>query len=177
MRTLPGSASDVGGDRQRQRSIANMLLQTRLFALGTLSNIAHTPPPQKLRLCTTQDGMLLTLLCNTVSSREEDSSIRDKTFAVIFNLLSIETAQLLVTHARLLDCLVEAASTPGTNTPESAGTMAFRSLNALSQVVTSRGLEEYQVLVRRAIDQVNVSRRFHDMAVPLESSSPEPEPS
>ncbi len=116
-------------------------------------------------------GLLLNLLCDTCSSNEEPA-VRDKSYAVIFNLVSAETAEILSSHARLLDLLVEAASVPlnlqGANTAENASTMSFRSLNALYQAVSSNGPEESRLKVRRAIEQVNMARRFHDMAVPQE---------
>lgn len=168
MKTVPGSGNEA------RNSLGAMLLQTRMFALGTLRNIAHTPSPQKFRLCTTQDGMLLNLLSDTALSDEEDPSVRDKAFAVIFNLVSPDTAEMLILHPSLLDSLVEAASVPsnlqlqGASTAESASTMSFRSLNALDQAVATRGSEECHVKVRQAIEQVNMARRFHNMTVPLE---------
>ncbi|KAL7531349.1 hypothetical protein ACHAWF_003732 [Thalassiosira exigua] len=165
MRVLPWSGNES------RSSLVAMLLQTRTFALGTLRNIAHTPPPQQYRLCTTQDSMLLHLLCDTTRS-DEDSAIRDKSFAVIFNLVSTDTAEVLISHTRLLDTLVEAASLPSqsqvSNTPESASTMSYRSLYALDQAVLSRGPEECRLRVRHAIDQVNMARRFQNLAVPPE---------
>lgn len=165
IRTLPENANDA------RNAIGTMLLQTRMFALGTLRNIAHTPSPQKIRLCTIQDGMILNLLCSATQS-DEHTTIRDKAFAVIFNLVSPDTAELLISHPRLLDSMVEASSVlanlQGSNTAESASTMSFRSLNALEQAVASRGPEECHIKVRHAINQVNMARQFHDMAVPPE---------
>lgn len=166
MKTVPISG---GSDTSPQpRAFVTMLLQTRLFALGTLRNIAHTPSPQKLRLCTSQGGRLLNLLCDTTSN-DEDSAIRGKTFAVMFNLVSTETAELLISHPRLLDSLIRGASATnqGESSPESANTMAFRTLHALDQAVASRGSEEIRLTTRQAIEQVNAARRLQNMAVSL----------
>lgn len=160
----------LSGDIARSLSGAK-LLQARLLALGTLRNIAHTPSPQQYSLCTLDDGMLLNLLC-TSTQKNEDLAVRDKAFAVIFNLVTTETAELLVLHPRLLESLVEAASVPtnfeGSNVAESASTMSFRSLHALDQIVSTRGPEECRIKVRRAVEQVNMARRVHDMTVPQE---------
>ena len=163
-KTVP--ISGPSSDTSPPRAFVTMLLQTRLFALGTLRNIAHTPSPQKLRLCTSQGGRLLNLLCDTTSS-DEDWAIRGKTFAVMFNLVSTETAELLISHPRLLDSLIRGASAPnqGESTPESANTMAFRTLHALDQAVASRGSEEIRLTMRQAIEQVNAARRLQNMAV------------
>jgi len=169
LKTLPTTGS--GSTDASSKAIVTMLLQTRLFALGTLRNIAHTPPQQKLQLCTAQDGMLLKLLCDTVAtSSSEDPAIRGKAFAVIFNLVSSQTAEILISHPRILDYLTEAASNPdqGESKPESASTMAFRSLHALDQAVTSRGSsdETRRLMVRRAINQVTLTRRIQGSTKP-----------
>jgi len=169
LKTLPTTGS--GSTDASSKAIVTMLLQTRLFALGTLRNIAHTPAQQKLQLCTAQDGMLLKLLCDTVAtSSSEDPAIRGKAFAVIFNLVSSQTAEILISHPRILDYLTEAASNPdqGESKPESASTMAFRSLHALDQAVTSRGSsdETRRLMVRRAINQVTLTRRIQGSTKP-----------
>ena len=181
MKALPSVPSvstgdSVGASSSSSSSSSNhLLLQTRMFALGTLRNIANTTSPQQYRLCTTQDGMLLDLLCDitTHSSEGEDSSIRDKAFAVIFNLVSKDTAVLLISHPRLVDTLVEAASVHTTLqeamniSVESASAMSFRALNALDGAVASSDCpEELRFKVRQAIDRVNEARRYNEMAVP-----------
>ena len=85
----------------------------------------------------------------------------------MFNLVSTETAELLISHPRLLDSLIRGASAPnqGERTPESANTMAFRTLHALDQAVASRGSEEIRLTMRQAIEQVNAARRLQNMAV------------
>ena len=180
MKALPSVPSvstgdSVGASSSSSSSSNHLLLQTRMFALGTLRNIANTTSPQQYRLCTTQDGMLLDLLCDitTHSSEGEDSSIRDKAFAVIFNLVSKDTAVLLISHSRLVDTLVEAASVHTTLqeamniSVESASAMSFRALNALDGAVASSDCpEELRFKVRQAIDRVNEARRYEEMAVP-----------
>ena len=144
-RHAPRSASgDVGARR----------LQTRLFALGTLRNLAHAPPPHKRRLCTTQ---VLNVLCGAARSGREPS-VRDKAVAVVFNLVSSDTAQIIVAHPGLLGSLVDAASMPvncqEASSAYNASIMACRALNALHQM-TSRGPEACHASVRAAIERVS----------------------
>lgn len=148
------------------RDVSARLLQTRLLALGTLRNVAHVPSPHKRRLCATRGGALLDVLCDA-THRSEDPSICDKAIAVAFNLVSADTAEVLVAHPRLLDSLVDAASRP-INFPEAnaasdTSIMACRALNALDQA-TSRGSEECHARVRAAIDRVTRARQCHSIA-------------
>ena len=71
-------------------AINKILLQTRRFAVGALRNIASTTPQQKYCLCQFQNGFLLNSLCD-VTQNENDSIVRDKAFAVIFNLSCTDT--------------------------------------------------------------------------------------
>ena len=130
-----------------------MLLQTRMFALGTMRNIAHTSPSHQLRLCTNQNGMVLNMLCDITQDGDFDSAVRDKAFAVMFNLVSNSTLNVMISHPRLLDILVGAASAGHTNVQ--ASTTSFRALNALA---SSHGAPECLNKVRLAIEQVNRAR-------------------
>ena len=90
-------------------TLHDMATQARRFAMSTLRNIASAPPEQKYRLCTFENGILLDSLCSAAQDVHDQVS-KEKSFAVIFNLVCSDTAEILSMHPKLLELLVNASS-------------------------------------------------------------------
>ena len=144
----------------------NTVLRTaRRFAIGTLRNLANTPPRQKVLLCSYQERIILNVLCDATED-DRDTVLRDKAFAVIFNLISSDTANDIIAHPRLLDVLVDAASATTSDTgTESSSSMSLRSLQSLELLLSEDIPESSHQRLRQALDQVSVARRLTEIRV------------
>lgn len=146
------------------QAINDMASQTRRFAMSTLRNIASAPPDQKYRLCTFQNSILLDSLCNAALN-DHDPVTKEKSFAVIFNLACIDTAEILISHPQLLELLADAASLPSPGSSQGGDSnnklelseMPYQSLVSLSQAMNHLSLDSRGRL-QNVLSQVNLSR-------------------
>ncbi len=141
-------------------TLQDMATQARRFAMSTLRNISSAPPEQKYRLCIFENGILLDSLCS-VAQDVHDQVCKEKSFAVLFNLVCSDTAEILTMHPKVLKLLVEAvtlqhpSSSRGDTTelPE----MPYQSLVGLSQFASCLSYDA-NVRLENAITIVNSSR-------------------
>ena len=162
--TLSILPNRVEGEAEAE-SFNTVLRTARRFAIGTLRNLANTPPRQKVLLCSYQERIILNVLCDATED-DRDTVMRDKAFAVIFNLISNDTANDIIVHPRLLDVLVDAASAPTSDTgTESSSSMSLRSLQSLELLLSGDMPESSHQRLRQALDQVSVARRLTEIRV------------
>mmetsp|Transcript_20259 Transcript_20259/g.30383 ORF Transcript_20259/g.30383 Transcript_20259/m.30383 type:complete len:500 (-) Transcript_20259:1183-2682(-) len=125
------------------QTLNDMATQTRRFAMSTLRNIASAPPEQKYRLCSFKNGILLDALC-TAAQDDHDPVAKEKSFAVIFNLVCSNTVEILTMHPQLLELLVDAVASShprhphvsqgGKHSKVELSEMPYQSLVSLSHV-------------------------------------------
>lgn len=162
--TLSILPNRVEGDADAE-SYNTIIRTARRFAIGTLRNLANTPPRQKVLLCSYRERIILDVLCDATED-DRDMVLRDKAFAVVFNLISNDTANDIITHPRLLDVLVDAASATTSDTgTESSSSMSLRSLQSLELLLSGGIPESSHQRLHQALDQVSVARRLTEIRV------------
>lgn len=142
------------------QGIHDVATQARRFAMSTLRNIASAPPEQKYRICTFQNGIFLDSLCN--AARNDDQVAKEKSFAVLFNLVCDDTAETLIFHPQLLELLAGAATLPaprfqGDSNKMELSEMPYQSLLCLSQAVNHLS-QDARIRLEEALLSVNSSR-------------------
>lgn len=150
------------------QGLLDMATQTRRFAMSTLRNIASAPPAQKFRICTFKNGILLDSLRNAAQN-DLDPVVKEKSFAVLYNLVCNDTAETLVSHPQLLELLANSATPPSPRTtPQGAGSnkmelseMPYQSLVGLSHAAV-RLSHESRSRLERVLVSVNLSTSVMD---------------
>ena len=141
-------------------TLNDMATQARRFAMSTLRNIASAPPEQKYRICSFENGILLDSLCRTAQG-VQDPVAKEKSFAVIFNLVCSDTAEILTMHPKLLELLVDAVSSrrPSSSQGDNVelSEMPYQSLVGLSQFGTCLSYDA-RVRLENALSLVKSSR-------------------
>lgn len=102
------------------RGVSAILLQSRRHACGTLRNIAAAPRKYKRRLCRMKTGKFLDILADIAKS-DNDSEVRSKIHATLFNLVSADTAKLFTEKKNVLDVIIATATTDEANYDENFG--------------------------------------------------------
>ena len=141
-------------------ALNDMATQARRFAMSTLRNIASAPPEQKYRICSFENGILLDSLCSTAQA-VHDPVAKEKSFAVIFNLVCSDTAEILTMHPKLLELLVDAISSHRPSSSHGGNMelseMPYQSLVGLSQFGTCLSYDA-RVRLENALSIVKSSR-------------------
>ena len=141
-------------------NLNDMATQARRFAMSTLRNIASAPSEQKYRICSFENGILLDSLCITAQD-VHDPVAKEKSFAVIFNLVCSDTAEILTMHPKLLELLVDAVSSQRPISPHGGdmelSEMPYQSLVGLSQFGTCLSYDA-RVRLENALAIVKSSR-------------------
>ena len=121
------------------QAIHDMAAQTRRFAMSTLRNIASAPTEQKYRLCTFSNGILLDSLYSAAQN-VNDPVAKEKSFAVLFNLVCSDTAEILILHPHIMELLADAVTAPrpaptnvGDGSRMELSDMPYQTLVSLSQ--------------------------------------------
>lgn len=143
-------------------TLNEMATQTRRFAMSTLRNIASAPSQQKYRICTFDNGIFLDSLCNAAQN-DQDLVAKEKSFAILFNLVCTDTSEILLLRPQLLELLTDAASLPPQQQQAGAvrntqlSEMPYQSLVSLNQASNSLS-HDARIRLDNALSQANSSR-------------------
>ena len=93
----------------RSRTVQDVVIQTRRYAVGALRNLAAAPRRIKIGLCEYQNGHLLDTLTDAALN-DGDENVIVRAFAAIHNLAVQDTAEKMIQHPALVLALKGALS-------------------------------------------------------------------
>ena len=85
----------------RSKTVRDILLQTRCYAVGAIRNLAAATRRTKIQLCNYKNGHILDALTD-VALNDPDRGVQNRAFAAIHNLAVHDTAQKMVERPALV---------------------------------------------------------------------------
>jgi hypothetical protein len=95
----------------RSRTVVEILVNIRRYAVGALRNLAAAPRKHKITLCHYNNGHVLDVLTDAALN-DTDQAVKDRAFAAIHNLAVHDTAPLIIGRPALVMALKDVLMTP-----------------------------------------------------------------
>jgi hypothetical protein len=99
----------------RSRTVVEILVNIRRYAVGALRNLAAAPRKHKVILCHYSNGHVLDVLTDAALN-DTDQAVKDRAFAAIHNLAVHDTAPLIIGRPALVMAIKDVLLTTPTTT-------------------------------------------------------------
>jgi hypothetical protein len=128
--------SDFG---KGSKTIQDLLLQTRQYAVEILRNLASSPRKNKSLLCQYQQGKMLNVLTDAALN-DPDGQVKEKAFSTIQQLANHETAEAMVQNPALILALKDALLSNASMEAEGGSSSFTREYASSTLIVLERSI-------------------------------------